>query len=373
MILMALDHTRDFIHYDSFLHNALDLKTTSPALFFTRWITHYCAPVFIFLSGISIYLQSKRKSQGELSSFLWKRGIWLVFIELFVVSFLWTFDFSYKVFILQVIWAIGINMFLMSFLIRLNHSILIPLSIILIFGHNILDYFPEINRGNLMDLLFVGNFSTIVSGKTTFTIIYPFMPWLGVMLAGYLCGRIFTTEVSPEKRRKMLLISGISCISLFLILRSLNLYGNPFPRAVYENSVYSFLSLLNVQKYPPSLHFVLLTLGPALIFLSLKDRYSSKISSFIMIYGRVPFFYYLMHMLLIHLLSMVLFLSRGHGFFEQTEDIYGIPFRYMILGEGYSLSVVYVCWIMIVVVLYPVCKWFDKIKRSRKNSLLSYL
>ena len=192
MIIMALDHTRDFFHFDAFIHDPLDVNTTSVFLYFTRWITHFCAPAFVFLAGCSIFIQGLRKDPKELSMFLFKRGIWLIFIEVIVITFAWTFDFTFQVFVLQVIWAIGVSMFLMGFLIRLPYKLLLTLGLIIIFGHNSLDYMESTHHGFFFDLLHNGNFSFHkINSDHQIVIIYPFLPWLGLMMVGYCFGKIY--------------------------------------------------------------------------------------------------------------------------------------------------------------------------------------
>lgn len=373
MIIMALDHTRDFFHFDSFIHDPMDVKTTSPLLYFTRWITHYCAPVFVFLAGTSIFLQGRRKSLSELSVFLIKRGIWLILVEMIIVSFSWTFDIYFQAIILQVIWAIGISMLLMGFIIRLPFTVVMALGILIVSGHNLLDYIPATKSGFIWDLLHNGNFATHpFGGGHSLVIIYPFLPWLGIMMLGYVFGKIYNPEFAPI-RKKWLIRFGLGLIILFVLLRVINEYGNPRPWQEQSTVLYSILSFLDVNKYPPSLMYTCMTIGPALLFLAFFEETNNRLSKVISIYGRVPFFYYILHFYLLHALCMVLFVARGHSFFEVTPDVYGIPFRFMIVGEGYSLTVVYVIWIAVVVALFPICKWFNTYKKNHSNWWLSYL
>lgn len=373
MIIMALDHTRDFFHFDAFLHDPLNLSTTSTGLFFTRWITHYCAPIFVFLSGTSIFLQGMRKKKSELSPFLIKRGLWLILMEVLIISFLWTFDLHYKVFILQVIWAIGICMLLMGFIIRLPFNLILLLGSVIAVGHNILDYFPKAMPGFAKDLAFNGNFATHTFFGHHLVIIYPFLPWLGLMMLGYCFGKLYTGDFTFEKRRKILLGTGIGMIVVFCLLRMSNSYGNPETWSSQKELIFSVLSFVNVHKYPPSLLFMLMTIGPALLFLAFFEKANNKIATFISVYGRVPFLYYILHFLFLHLLCMVLFMFRGHSFFEKVPEIYGIPFGFMLVGEGYSLTAVYIIWISVVISLYPICKWYSTFKKENKYWWLSYL
>lgn len=374
MIIMVLDHTRDFFHYDAFLHDPLDVNTTSVYLYFTRWVTNFCAPVFVFLAGISIFLQSLRKNKNELSSFLFKRGLWLIFVELVIVNFSWTFDITYQIFIMQVIWALGISMFLMGLLIRLPYALILTLGLLIVCGHNVFDSIESTQHGLLWDLVRNGNFAfhPIANGHQI-VIIYPFAPWLGLMMLGYCFGKIYAPDFSVALRRKTLLTSGALLILFFILLRYSNLYGNPLPWVTEDTTIKTLMSFFNVHKYPPSLLFMCITMGPALIFLAIFENSNNKLTQAISIYGRVPFFYYVIHFYLLHILCMILFLARGHAFGEVTPSIFGIPFGFMLAGEGYSLKIVYVIWLSLVVGLYPLCKWFSDLKQGKNYWCLSYL
>ena len=374
MIIMALDHTRDFFHFDSFLHDPLDLNTTTPLLYFTRWITNFCAPVFVFLAGTSIYLQSLRKSKNELSALLVKRGLWLIFVEVVFITFSWTFDLGFQIFILQVIWAIGISMVFMGAISRMPYKVILILGLIIVLGHNMLDYFPSTHTGFVWDLLHNGNFSTYqITPNRNITIVYPFLPWLGLMMMGYSMGKWFEKDVSEAIRKPKLIITGTLLILAFIILRFINQYGDPNAWVQQKSFLFTLLSFCNVNKYPPSIMFMCITIGPALLFLAFAENMNNRISRAISVYGKVPFFYYVLHFYLLHTICMVLFLIRGHAFFEPTPDIWGIPFRFQIVGEGYSLGVVYLIWLSVVLLLFPLCKWFAAYKQKHNYGWLSYL
>ena len=373
MIIMALDHTRDFFHFDAFVHDPLDLSTTTISLFFTRWITHFCAPIFVFLSGTSIYLQSLRKSKKELSSFLFKRGLWLIFIELVVINFSWTFDFTSRVFVMQVIWAIGISMVFMGIIIRLPYKLILAFGLIIVLGHNVFDFIPNTHQGFFWDLIRNGNFTFHQIGSHQLVIIYPFVPWLGLMMLGYSFGKIYEPSIGISQRKKILVKTGFGLLLIFAVLRFINIYGNPITWSVQSTSLFTFLSFINVHKYPPSLLFICMTIGPAMLFLSFFENTNNKLSKAVSIYGRVPFFYYVIHFYTLHILCMILFVIRGHSISEVTPDIWGIPFRFMIAGEGYSLTIVYLIWSMLVLAMYPLCKWFSELKRRSTIWWLSYL
>ena len=374
MIIMALDHTRDFVHFDAFIHDPLDLKSTGPILFFTRWITHFCAPVFVFLAGISVFLQEARKSKGELSAFLWKRGLWLVFVEVVIITYAWTFDSGFSVFVLGVIWAIGISMIGMSMLIRLPWKLVFLIGILLVFGHNVLDYFPSTHKGLFWDFFRNGNFAfhTLTPGHQM-AFIYPILPWLGVMSLGYCLGAIYKQGYDPIKRRKLLSRLGWSTLVFFVLLRGTNLYGNPFLWSVQMDPIFTVMSFLNLHKYPPSLLYLCMTIGPALLFLAYFENLNNKWSKIVSVYGRVPFFYYVLHFYILHLIAIFIFMLNGHNLNEETSLIFGIPFKFVIAGEGLTLRYVYLIWILMVLALYPLCKWFSDLKQRKNYWWLSYL
>ncbi|MEO6358394.1 MAG: heparan-alpha-glucosaminide N-acetyltransferase domain-containing protein, partial [Ferruginibacter sp.] len=306
MIIMALDHNRDYFHKSAFIFSPEDLAQTNIVLFFTRWITHFCAPVFIFLAGISAYLYGAKKSKRELSFFLLTRGAWLVLAELFIISLFRTFNPSYHFFNLQVIWAIGISMIILSAIIHLNKTFILLSGILLIATHNLLDKIHVAGTGIssfLWALLHDPGYHSL--GTFTFHIHYPLLPWIGVMAIGYYFGSLYNQSYDGRKRRRILLMGGSSAIVLFVLLRSGNLYGDPANWSLQKTTAFSIISFLNVTKYPPSLLYILMTIGPAMIFLSLSEKPLNSLTQKILIFGRVPMFYYLAHILLIHVLAVV--------------------------------------------------------------------
>ena len=373
MVIMALDHVRDF--FSSFTDDPLNLQTTTPQLYFTRWITHFCAPVFVFLSGSSIYLMSLRKTKAQLSAFLIKRGFWLIFIEMAVITLGWTFDPFYHLFILQVIWVIGCSMVILGILIYLPYTAIFALGLFIVLGHNLLDY-PEAARhdqvGFWWDLLHHCKFSFYaIDSNHAAIIVYAIVPWLGIMLVGFGFGKLFSPGVDPVKRRKTLISIGLTLIALFIGIRMINLYGDAHPWTVQRNSLFSFLSFMNVNKYPPSLLYTCATLGPAIILLALLERANNKVTAFFNIYGRVPMFYYILHFYLIHIICVVLFFASGYS----MKDAYGkdhlFGFRPNLFG--YSLWVVYAIWLFVVLALYPLCKKYNRYKSTHDHWWLSYL
>lgn len=373
MIIMALDHTRDFFHEQAFTGDPLNLSTTTPILFFTRWITHFCAPVFIFLSGTSIYLQSLRKTKAQLSIFLVKRGLWLILIEVLVMSFAFTFDPSYKHIFLQTIWAIGISMVLLAIFIWLPFRLILLLGLLIVLGHNTLDFAEASSKspfGFWWSMFHRQNAFPLGDGRTLFNF-YPFLPWTGLMLLGYCTGKLYRQRITAEYRSKVLFWLGLALICFFIALRLTNLYGDPSKYNVQGSWVYTILSFINTTKYPPSLLYMCMTIGPALILLSWVEKIQNSVTNVFVIFGRVPFLFYVLHFYLLHLLCMGLFLLRGHSFTEgmNTTSI----FKFINIGEGYRLMIVYMIWIGVVVLLYPLCKKFSEYKQTHKQWWLSYL
>ena len=375
MIIMALDHTRDLFHREALTGNPLNLSTTTPFLYFTRWITHFCAPTFVFLSGLSIWLQSQRKTKAELSSFLLKRGLWLILIEVTVVTLGITGDIHFGFIVLQTIWAIGTSMFLLGLLIWLPFEVILILGLVIVFGHNAFDYTENHHPETLpawWNFIHRQTFISLGNGRTLGDF-YPFLPWTGLMMLGYCCGKLFS-NVQPPRRNTILLWMGISCLIFFAVLRASNLYGDPGHWTPQRNSVFTFLSFMNVQKYPPSLLYMSATIGCGLIFLSMVKNTNSKLAKVIIIYGRVPFFYYILHFYVLHLLSIAMFLSNGHSVAEGMKGAPNKAFKFVMPGEGLSLGGVYLVWILVVVALYPLCKWYDRYKSAHpEKRWLSYL
>ena len=378
MVIMALDHVRDYFHATANTEDPMNLATTTTFLFFTRWITHFCAPVFVFLSGTSIYLQSQRKTKKELSAFLLKRGLWLIFVEVIIVSLAWSFNPHYNFHFLQVIWAIGISMVFLSVLVYLPFRIILVLGLLIVLGHNLLDI-PEsatgFQAGFWWDLLHHGTFVPYpyTEGHSLF-LVYPFVPWLGLMMVGYCAGVFFTQDVSVEQRRKILIRLGLGVLAFFIVVRFINVYGDPIPWSSQKNFWFTILSFVNVDKYPPSLMFMCIMIGPALLLLPLLERIQNGFTNAMRTFGRTAFFYYILHLYLIHFLSAICFFARGHTFEEASQVGQTYPFQFLIPGEGFGLPIVYLVWILVVVALYPLCKWYDRYKTNHPQKWwLSYL
>jgi uncharacterized membrane protein len=380
IVIMALDHVRDFFHIEGATGDPTDMETTSPMLFFTRWITHFCAPVFIFLAGTSGFLQGLRKTKKQLSLFLIKRGLWLVLAELILISFGITFDPGYHFVILQVIWAIGTSMIILGLLVWLPFPLILIYGLGVFFLHNLLDA-EEARRGQqnlpLIWKLFHGSiyFKPFDPESPARGIlgIYAILPWSGVMALGYCFGKIFRREVSPVSRKNYLLLIGSGLIVLFIILRFINQYGDTRPwSGQTRGDIFTFLSFLNTNKYPPSLMYLCMTLGPAIIILALIEKVQNSFSRFFVTYGRVPFFFYILHFYLIHLVCLVFFYAKGYG----SEDIVpenGSPIFFRPPEFGFNLWGTYAVWIAIVLALYPLCRMYDRYKTTKRKWWTSYL
>ncbi len=377
MIIMALDHVRDFFHAQAFTDSPTNLETTTPILFFTRWITHYCAPVFVFLAGTSAFLMGQRRTKPQLSMFLITRGLWLVFVEVAIISLGWTFDPLYHIFILQVIWAIGVSMIILGILVRFPFAVVLSFGLIVVLGHNLLDYAEAERNGQvgvLWELAHQAFFRYFpLSEDRGILVVYSFLPWTGIMALGYCFGKLFRNEVSSVARRKILIGLGSGLILLFILLRFINAYGDPSPWSPQSRGgVYSFLSFLNVNKYPPSLMFTCMTLGPAMLLLALLENVRvSRMGNFLRTYGRVPFFYYVLHFYLIHIFCVIAFYATGNTS-AQIHDP-NSPFLFRPADWGFGLPVVYLVWLATVLLLYPLCRWFERLKARRKDWWLSYL
>ena len=371
MVVMALDHIRDYFHAPAFIYDPTDPAQTTIPIFFTRWITHFCAPVFCFLAGISAFLVGVRKPKKDLSAFLLKRGIWLIFIEMTIVNFAWYFDIYFRSPGLLVIWSLGISMIVLAALIHLPRAAILIFSCVLIFGHNLMDnvHFDGNYLWSILHEMSVFKYSD----NFRLYVDYPVIPWIAVMSLGYCFGALYDKSYDANKRKKILNIIGFSAIALFIILRGVNLYGNPLKWIHGETFSKTLISFLNPSKYPPSLMYLLMTLGPALVFLANSENFKTRLVNFFSTFGRVPFFYYILHLYLIHILAMVSAQLTGFGWQKMilNEWIGYVPF---LKGYGFSLWVVYLVWVAVILLLYPLCKKFDRYKTSHKEKWwLSYL
>jgi uncharacterized membrane protein len=368
MIVMALDHTRDFFGIPG--QNPTDLTSATAALFLTRWITFFCAPVFFLLTGTGAYLSLQRRPPGELSRFLLTRGAWLIFLEVALVRcFAYQFNIDYRVTMLLVLWALGWAMITLSALVHLPAWVVTALGVLMIVGHNLFDSVKSANP--LWSILHSPGFVVNTPNHVVFAA-YPLIPWIGVTAVGYGLGQIYSWE--RERRRTFLLRLGVALSLAFLVIRGVDAYGDPSPWIRQKTAVFTVLSFLNTTKYPPSLLFLLMTLGPAMILLWSVDRGAPRILRPALLIGKVPLFYYLLHFPLIHLLAVLTCYGRygsAHWMFE-SPDLAHYPFSAP-PGWGYSLPVVYLVWAFVVVAMYPLCGWFAALKQRRNEAWLSYV
>jgi uncharacterized membrane protein len=368
-----LDHTRDLLHISSLAGNPTNLATTTTALFFTRWITHLCAPTFVFLSGISVYLSFKRSGDtNDFRSFLRKRGLWLIIAELVFINFAIWFDLQFRLLILMVICAIGVGMITLSFFLKASARQTGIVAISIIFLHNLWQFVPLPTNhiaAIFSHLFFVPGF-IVNSPNFQVLVSYPFIPWMAVMMAGFSMGKIF--ELPAAQRNKKLMQFGATAILLFIGLRFINIYGDPSPWQSQPNNLYTFLSFINVSKSPPSLQFILLFAGLALICLRYASHLPERIRNILSVYGKVPLFYYLVHFYVIRLATLIMVYAQG---FTWKELLFG-PFLYgrPATGSGLGLGAVYLAWICIVVLMYPLCKWYGNYKaRHPEKQWLRFL
>ncbi|MFN0156727.1 MAG: DUF1624 domain-containing protein [Bacteroidota bacterium] len=369
MVIMALDHVRDFFTNVRFY--PLDLTQTWPALYMTRWITHFCAPTFVFLAGTGAFLAGTRgKSKPELAKFLLTRGIWLIIVEHTIVRFGWVFNFDYSFMVGQVIWAIGWSMVCLAGLVFLPVGVITAVGIAIVALHNALDGLQPEQFGNfawLWMILHEGGFVEITSGMGM-EAAYPLIPWIGVMAAGYGFGAIMQLE--EKQRRKTLLRLGLGLALGFIVLRWLNVYGDPNLWTSQRDLLFTIFSFIDTVKYPPSLLYLMMTLGPAIASLALLERVKGRVAEFFIVFGRVPFFYYVLHLPLIHGLAYIAAMITDHDPSFMTANV--PPWEWP--GEyGFDLPVVYLVWVAVILMLYPACRWYAGLKRRNKSPLLSYL
>lgn len=362
MVLMALDHVRDFFTDARF--DPLDLSQTNAPLFLTRWITHFCAPTFVLLAGVSAYLTGRRCTRAELSKFLWTRGLWLVVLEVTVMSLVWTFNVRYDHgLFLQVIWAIGVSMIVLAGLIHLPLPAIAVCSVAMIFGHNLLDGIEPQSFGAWAPLWSLLHVSAPIPHAF---VGYPLIPWIAVMSLGYCAGALYDME--PQRRTQWLIYFGVGSLTAFVLLRTTNVYGDPADWSLQSTTIHTLLSFVNVQKYPPSLQYLLLMLGFAFLSLAVLESARGRFSEVLRTFGRVPLFFYVLHIALAHLAAGLIALAMGYGTAMLSDDFMSIPQLW-----GFGLPVVYLAWLLVVISLYPACRWFAAVKRRRDDWWLSYL
>jgi uncharacterized membrane protein len=370
MVLMALDHVRDFFTNATF--QPLDLTQTNGWLFFTRWITHYCAPTFVFLAGVSAFLYGhKYNSKRDLSIFLLTRGLWIAILELTIVRLGWFFNFDYSLTVMQVIWAIGISMVCLSAIIFLPKIWVGIVGIVIVIGHDLLNSVSPESFGSLDWLwkLLHANGKIVFSNGDLIIVGYPIMPWFGIMCAGFGFGSIFLIE--KEYRSKLLLWIGGFMVLTFIVLRAINVYGEKSPWEVQSTPFFTILSFINTSKYPPSLLYVLMTLGPAIVLLAFLEKWKAIVSDFFITIGKVPMFYYILHLFVIHGMAIMVGISIGADTSFLTNNT---PPWSTERSFGFDLPVIYLIWVITIAILYPFCLWYMRFKAKHKDwKVLSYL
>ena len=367
MIVMALDHTRDFFNASAMLFSPEDLARTTVALFLTRWVTHICAPVFMFTAGIGafLWLNHAGRTRARLSHFLWTRGLWLALLDLTIIRFAMTFGSGLV--LLTPLWGLGCAMLALAVLIYLPINLLAVFSIAVIALHNLLD---PITAAQFSRAAFLWNWLHQLGVFNVFgvpvLISYPLIPWFAVMSAGFCFGQIILFE--PDRRRRWMFCLGLFLTVAFLVVRGINLYGDPVPWTTP-------LSFLRCNKYPPSLDFLLMTVGPAILLLSWLDRLTFPAAHPLIVFGRVPLFYFVLHLYVLHLLAFPLaWLRFGHVKFllRALPSLGGSTADYP-PHYGYPLWFVYALWAAVVSAIYPICFWYARWKQGRRDSWIGYI
>jgi uncharacterized membrane protein len=372
IVLMALDHIRDYLHISGYAINPLDPAQTTPLLYATRWVTHFCAPTFVFLSGVSIFLQSTRgKSKADLARRLFTRGLWLVVLEFTIISFGWAWSVPYLIF-LQVIFAIGVSMMILSALVFLPANAVLAIGVAIIAGHNLTDGVQPEAFGAFApvwslthSIAFLPSFENAAAFGA-----YPVLPWFGIMVFGYGLGRVFASD----RRDRILAVVGGAMVALFLVLRGFNLYGNPRPWAPQDDPVSTVMVFLDVSKNPPSLQFVCLVLGLVLLLFPLLAKLRGPAASILRTYGAVPLMAYIAHIYVVHAVALASRIATGQdtaGMFNYIRNVIFEPAR--MGGVSFPLWYVYVAWIAVLAIIYPLCRWWARVKRTRRDWWLSYM
>jgi uncharacterized membrane protein len=368
MVLMVVDHARDF--FTNFGFDPTDLSRTTPGLFLTRWVTHFCAPVFAFLAGTGAYLSGARgKSRGEFASFLLTRGLWLVLLELTVVNFGLIFNPRPTTLYLLVFWSIGCSLIVLAGLIYLPTWLVGAIGVAMIAGHNLADGLRPETLGPLRPLLFILHQQGPIVGLPgpVLFVVYPLIPWIGVTAAGYAFGALLLLR--PTERRQRLLTLGLGLSAAFFVLRWLNFYGDPRPWSPQASPLFSVFSFLNCQKYPPSLLFLLMTLGPAITLLACVEQARRPLGRMLVTLGRVPLFFFVAHFYVVHALAVVVAAVRG----VSTGWLFPSAFPIFPPAESaFSLPVAYLVSAVVIALLYAPCRWLAELKRTNRSHWLSY-
>ena len=373
MIIMALDHVRDLIHVNSLTQSPTDLNTTTPILFFTRWITHICAPVFVFLAGTSAFISfQKKKDTRQFRNGLVKRGLWLIFLEFTLVNFGIYFDPGFHTPLFEVIAAIGLGFIFLGVMLRFTINTIGIISLVILLFHNLTPLIPFPEGSEFKSILapFFQPAAFPIGANRTFILGYPPIPWLGIMLLGFATGKLFFIEESI--RWKVFFRTGLGMLIFFIILRFTNVYGDSTNWSVQKNGMYTFLSFMNVSKYPPSLLFCAVTLGIMFLLLAFSERAKNRIWEIARVYGRVPLFYFVLHFYLVHIILIIILFSQGLHWadLDFASGTFGRPKGVI---TGLNLAGIYIIWIVVVLALYKPCQWFGKFKSKHDYWWLKYV
>ena len=367
MIIMALDHVRDYVHYPI---EPTNLQNTWPALFFTRWITHFCAPLFMFLAGTGAFLALGRgRSKRDLAWFLFSRGVFLLVMEYVVMQLAWNFSFHLLPIEFITLSALGTAMIVLAGLIFVPRSLMIGISAAMVLFHNTFDSYHAASWGSWYWVWALLHEQAFINGKHGLVLLtgYPIIPWIGVMALGYAFGSVLKMETSKRHRTLYLLGGGLTLA--FIVLRWTNWYGDPQPWQVYPTASTTVMSFLNLQKYPPSLLYLLMTIGPGIMLLPLLEKVKNRAGQWVIVFGRVPLFFYVVHVFVVHAVAVGMAFAAHKPVPWTPLWFFGtIPANF-----GFPLWVVYVIWIAIIVALYPVCRWYAELKKRRKDWWLGYL
>jgi uncharacterized membrane protein len=377
MIVMALDHIRHYFHFDTMMFDPSNLERTTLAFFGTRFITHICAPTFILLAGTAVYFIRQRKTAKETSIFLVTRGLWLVVLQMTIIRFGWNFDPGFHYNSSTIISTIGFCMIGLSILIHFPFKVILAIGLAMVVGHNALDGI-RFENGSFLEVLWTflhGRKLYVISEEFSFLFLYPIIPWVGVIALGYCLGRLYDRDYNAAERKNILMLLGLITFAAFVVLRSMNSYGDPVRWVQSENFSVTVISFFNITKYPPSLVFLCCTLGIALMLLSVLDNVNPKRWAPVGIFGKVALFYYVLHIYVIHILALIAVVLYGYPWqtmiFTGTFD----QFSPLLVGKyGFSLGVVYGIWIAIVLILYPFCRYWYSFKiRNKEKWWVSYV
>ena len=372
IIIMVLDHVRDYFHASGYAYDPIDFHTSTPAVYATRWVTHLCAATFVWLAGVSVWLRhEKTRDTKAVAIFLLTRGLWLVVLECTVVNFGWSFSVPFLP-LLQVIWAIGFAMIALAALVWLPRLAVLTIGIVVIAGHNLLDGIQAKSFGaweGLWMFLHAGGIG-MWQGQPFALLFYPVVPWIGVIALGYGMGTVFTAP----RRDLILTVCGLAMIAGFVILRMLNVYGTTAPWADQHDTAKTIMDFMNVQKYPPSLDYVLATLGPIFVLIPWLARLKGPFAGFLVTFGSVPLMAYIAHLYVMHALSIAVHFAAGQAWLPFIDTM-----RHFVLapdlfkGSGFPLWAVYLGWVATIAIIYPLCRWWQGVKQRRRDWWLSYL